>query len=187
MSDWPKNEESKILSAMALWYQRQVTLTFQVEGARDGLPKWAPRALSTVVTPAGTWRIAYGTDMVPRLNRQQYNDARAEAMDIGWWKFGQKGKFRGYEGVRRYRGIHPVMQVSQGLKAMFSQIRKQQDRVFVGAPRLIRVGKKYMEAAELISATDNRPARPVLTVTENDRKNLANVVKLSLYQVIHKR
>ena len=187
LKEWQATEGNKVLSMMALYYQRKIDFTFQMQGARDGLPKWAPRSRNTILTPAGTRRLSYGTDMVPMLTRQQFSDARGEAMRIGWWKWGQKGYFRGYSGLRRYSATGKVLQVSGGLKAMFSQIRRYKDRVVVGAPTLIKAGRKYVSTAELISKTDHRPARPVITVTERDRESLVNVVKLSIYNAVHKK
>jgi hypothetical protein len=180
-------DKPKLLAGAALYWQRLIDRTFDTEGGRDGLQKWAPRAESTIKTPAGTRRLAYGTDRVPRLTRQGYADARAEAMSIGWWKFGQKGYFRGYEGLRRYSSDRPVLYVSGGLKKMFSQIRRPGDRIIVGAPYLIKVGRRYVATSELISKTDHRPARPVFTIRKQELEAMLAEISKTIEAAVKKR
>ena len=157
LGDLAEKKGKEILHAMALYWQREIDRTFEKEGARQNLPHWPDFKTSTLInTKTGTWKIRYGTDLLP---------------------YGSPGKY--VRGARRYGFGSKLLQAGGMLKGAFSEIRHpSNDRVIVGSRERITDKRGTFDASDLIKG------RPVITVTELDRdamaKTLINAIRAAV-------
>jgi len=137
------------MSPLATGIDQDTKLTFKFEGNIKGRKKWKPFSPRTLKTPAGTWRIRYGTDKKP-LAKDQLKSLRSK------WGFGHIGYMR--KNISRYSERSKLLQ-SSGLYRDSFQIRKVTKNIV-----------EYSTNHKLRNVIGSNPRRKALQFTIHDKK-----------------
>jgi hypothetical protein len=149
----PLKKTRQFFSALATTFIQDTAQAFMQSGARGGHRRWKQLAMSTVKTPAGTWRIRKGTDGTPApLAPEALASLRRR------WGWGHKGEMR--SGVRRYQSrTKNMLQASGFFKQSFGIMKITE--------RNLLYGTKYKLAETIMSKGGGRQ---VLFITASDEK-----------------
>lgn len=141
-------------------FDQWTQITFRRQGARAGHPAWPSwnrgRGFNvlggTTLTKAGTRKIRYGTDVLPKWPGNKGRPSRG---------FGMTGYIR--TGVRRYTGASKLLQASGGFRRSFGRMRLRKD------------GLNYGTTFGLAERIMSNPMRQVLFITPSDEKEIGRL------------
>ena len=153
----PINKTETFFQNLASYFSQQTNLTFQLEGARGGHPKWKDLSLRTIMSRVGTRKLRYGTDMKPTRTRSELATYRHE---IGWG-WGRSGFMPGYTGRRRYDTDSKILQASGSFKQSFRPLAVNRGGMIFGS--------NYISADGKTTASMIAGKREVLFITPMDK------------------
>ena len=132
-------------------------LMFQGEGVRPGVNSsgWQPFSPNTLKTPAGRYRIRYGTDLRPKYPGWK---------DIPRYKTGEKrGQIIPHR-RRRYSASSKLLQASGGFRKSFKRLEITPRKLLYGSQ--LAIGEKIL---------DTKKKRRVVVITGTDEWRYARI------------